>query len=538
MSLPAFCLPPQSRPRVVGEAIVIGRNTVLARRVVRGGLWTLERPSTAALAGLLSIAYGQPVATDDRRLLRLERAIKSLQGRPHEAEAFLSELPAPADDIEPTLTKAIGLLKEGVPPARLAETLRRAHLKLPRTPAWSDALALCQDGVVVGEGTVIAPLVDLPGGATGLAIAGNEGRILALLAIARREPARTAVLAKLAAASQALARGDTGTAAVALCLIGQPRLEDQVLAKALAVAANELDLGADPYRLMKALGLLPVEAREDTLGKYNYNPAEARGYHARWTQVADASQTTEADEKPAATGTARTDTLDGKTPAQIDEETRRQLDDEPHPPLYETPEQIAERKKREDIRQQINDAKYPYHTLTLRDGSTVIGYNGKPMAVPDGVSLENNAKWGVTIKDDGALKVPEMATRFCPKYGSMDYQNQFSADKLINRRYVDVGNYNYGVVAAAAGYDLNHAYEYGARENNAPDRTGYYGGNKQSQAMIKQGFMDYARGKVLKLTPEEEVRFRNPHLYELPPMYDTRDRTMVDIMEDDMKLPY
>ena len=44
--------PSDLRPRVIGEAIVIGRDTVLARHVDSQGLWTLDRPRPAVTARL------------------------------------------------------------------------------------------------------------------------------------------------------------------------------------------------------------------------------------------------------------------------------------------------------------------------------------------------------------------------------------------------------------------------------------------------------------------------------------------------------
>jgi len=78
------------------------------------------------------------------------------------------------------------------------------------------------DGVVLGHGTVIADLLDRPGDRTGLAIAGHEERILALLSLGRGAWTPPAVLRQFACASRFLERGRTEVAAVALCQAGQP----------------------------------------------------------------------------------------------------------------------------------------------------------------------------------------------------------------------------------------------------------------------------------------------------------------------------
>ena len=258
------------RPRVIGEAIVIGRDTVLARRVDSQGLWTLDRPRPAVTARLLSVAYGKPIAEDDWCMQLFDRACLALRGNPTEADRLLRDMPHPEVAAMLELAKAARLLKDGVAPDRLDRALRNPDLRLPRTPAWAPELALSEDGVVLGDGTVIAPLINLPGGGCGLGIEGREAEILALLSIARREPAPPAMLTKLAVASQALAAGDPARAAMVLCQSGQPRIDDRELAKGLAGAAELMADGMSPASLIKAIGMKPAEA-VDRLGKSNPN---------------------------------------------------------------------------------------------------------------------------------------------------------------------------------------------------------------------------------------------------------------------------
>ncbi|HLN24839.1 MAG TPA: hypothetical protein VK558_12745 [Patescibacteria group bacterium] len=59
--------------------------------------------------------------------------------------------------------------------------------------------------MVLGKGTVIAALADLPGERTGLAVEGCEGRILTLLSIARDDLAHPQAFRTFAVASNALA---------------------------------------------------------------------------------------------------------------------------------------------------------------------------------------------------------------------------------------------------------------------------------------------------------------------------------------------
>ena len=83
---------------------------------------------------------------------------------------------------------AYRLVRTGVPGSQLASAVRRAKLDLGETPPFCDRLTLCDQGVVLGSGTVIAPLVELPGGRFGLKVEGRAEEILALLSIARGAP--------------------------------------------------------------------------------------------------------------------------------------------------------------------------------------------------------------------------------------------------------------------------------------------------------------------------------------------------------------
>ena len=459
MFSPSSIWPSDLRPRVIGEAIIIGRDTVLARRVVDQGLWTLDRPRPAVTARLLSAAYGKPIAEDDWCMQRFDRACLALRGNPTEADRLLRDMPHPEVAAMPELAKAAKLLKDGVAPDRLDRALRNPNLKLPRTPAWAPELALSEDGVVLGDGTIIAPLTDLPGGGCGLGIEGREAEILALLSIARREPAPPAMLTKLTVASQALAAGDPARAAMVLCQSGQPRIDDRELAKGLASAAELMADGMSPAALLKAIGMKPVKWGRETLGKYN--PDEPRDNRGRWT--------------------------DGSA------------DHDGHMIPIETDCYIGPKANRKNE----NDKAFPYHTLTLSNGSQVMNYKGEPMSEPDGVSLKDNVLWGQSLRrlspENSALKDDIMASTFAPAVGPMDYQRRMSVDPLINREYVDYGNYNFGAVAAAAGYNLDYALKGGATVNHSSDKSGCYGGNIQSQTMIIKGYADYMQGKIAPL---------------------------------------
>jgi|GEM_PF-5348012 len=265
------------RPRVVGDAIYLEKSTLLAQRVGRNGLWNLDRPKPAAAAKLLSLAYGKCISVGDGMMELYEQACQALLRNPNEAERLLANLKPPAGEIGDGLEKALRLMKSGVAPDQLETTLRREPLGLKATPGWAESLTLCEDGVVLGEGTVIAPLTELSTGGTGLEIEGREAGILTLLSIARADLAPPQVLEKLVSASRALARGNTAQAAITLCQLGQPPLQDRALAKSLAFAAYRLSLGQYPGDLMKAHGLLDSANALDAWMKGGGNPNHVPG---------------------------------------------------------------------------------------------------------------------------------------------------------------------------------------------------------------------------------------------------------------------
>jgi len=241
-------------PRRDGDLLLLGKGFVLARRLVVQGCWETEEPPPEALQALLGLAY--PAETAPALTKTIQSAIRVMTRNERQADQLLAGLPEPHRDCEPRLLAAQALLRKGVAPAALSVALRRASLGLPEAPAYSPALRLTDRGVVLGKGTVIAALIDHPGG-TALAIDGQEERILTLLSVARQElvdPDR--ILRGLQTVSRALQKGDTSLAAIALCQLGQPPLTDERLAKTLTWADNRLAKGRPALTLLKMQGLL------------------------------------------------------------------------------------------------------------------------------------------------------------------------------------------------------------------------------------------------------------------------------------------
>jgi hypothetical protein len=146
--------------------------------------------------------------------------------------------------------------------------------------------------------------------------------------------------------------------------------------------------------------------------------------------------------------------------------------------------------------------------VVLNDGTTPKDHLGNPLKIPPGVSLEENALHGQSMRgfimpdaDGNIVQIGMMNALFTPRVGSMDYQRIFGTNGQINKDYIDFGNYNYGVVAAAAGYSYDDAIVAHGIVNQlgSGDKSGPWGGNPRDITMIRQGYDDYNSGKIVPL---------------------------------------
>ena len=81
----------------------------------------------------------------------------------------------------------------------------------------------------------------------------------------------------------------------------------------------------------------------------------------------------------------------------------------------------------------------------------------------------------------------------------MDYQRAFGQPHDINQAYIDFGNYNYGAVAAAAGYSLLEAEFFAGLVNlggNGPRSFLLMLISPRSSQIVNEGFKDCVGGKV------------------------------------------
>ncbi|MGH6813216.1 MAG: hypothetical protein ACREDM_13075 [Methylocella sp.] len=131
------------------------------------------------------------------------------------------------------------------------------------------AMTFTQAGLVLGRGTLLAEF-EKERLARGLALDGNEARLLSLLTAAHGEPVAEGVVEKVRRAGEFWRAGEKTLAQIQLAFIGLPRI-DETGAYRLFLAGVALEKGLDPSDLMKALGF-PRAAR----GLEKYNPEQRR----------------------------------------------------------------------------------------------------------------------------------------------------------------------------------------------------------------------------------------------------------------------
>ena len=175
--------------RLSNDEITLGSAVPLARRYAKDGLWQVDRLDRRTIAGLLAFAC-DPVGLDPEGCAEIIHKVAGLIGRDdNEVRANLRALPLRAAVSKDDMRIAHRLVRAGVSGPQLASAVRRAKLGLDEPPQYCERLTLCDRGVVLGRGTVIAPLVELPGGRVGLNLEDRAEEILALLSVARGAPA-------------------------------------------------------------------------------------------------------------------------------------------------------------------------------------------------------------------------------------------------------------------------------------------------------------------------------------------------------------
>jgi RHS repeat-associated protein len=129
-------------------------------------------------------------------------------------------------------------------------------------------------------------------------------------------------------------------------------------------------------------------------------------------------------------------------------------------------------------------------------------YTKGPLLQPAGVSLADNARDGEKLRDKSFLtKAKAMYDRFWHNK-SEDYQRVAAQDgKKFDKTFSDFGNYNYGVVAAAAGYTIGQA-TLGAGVANlfgGGEKSGKYFNDPRNMHFFVLGFNAYQSGQIVPL---------------------------------------
>jgi hypothetical protein len=130
---------------------------------------------------------------------------------------------------------------------------------------------------------------------------------------------------------------------------------------------------------------------------------------------------------------------------------------------------------------------------------------GGPLLQPAGVSLAQNAQIGraISLLRSGfslpgtPMREAAMAELFLPGQ-PMDYQRIYGNDGLINRSYIAFGNYNFGVVAAVAGYTKEEALLGAGAANllGRGDKSGALFNNPINAPFISAGYDAYKAGMI------------------------------------------
>lgn len=155
-----------------------------------------------------------------------------------------------------------------------ADRLRKDWETRVRTASIEPAPNIAEAGLVFGAGTVLARRITDRHGRSTFAIDGNEGRILALLAVAYGRAVEPEIIFHLRRASEQYARGEIALALIHLARAGLARLSDpKSAAYRMFVGEILLDDGLSPRDLLKASDIDPSFLNR--VGK-GFNVAEPR----------------------------------------------------------------------------------------------------------------------------------------------------------------------------------------------------------------------------------------------------------------------
>ncbi len=142
---------------------------------------------------------------------------------------------------------------------------------------------------------------------------------------------------------------------------------------------------------------------------------------------------------------------------------------------------------------------HPAREYRTRTGAAIIDpRSGYPMLVPKGVSISKAAREGEFF--NGAIIREAQAIEAFQPGGRMDFQRTHSTlrrrggEIVVDQRFIAIGNYNFGVYAAASGISLENALHGAAGVYLV--QTGEFGGNPKNESLIVSGYRDYLSRNV------------------------------------------
>ncbi len=169
------------------------------------------------------------------------------------------------------------------------DALRKRWREEARFQPFRPYLYIDNEGLSLGAGTLLAPMVVDRTGLSALALDGKEARILATLSLGFCQPVSIGALKFIRRASMQWGRDEKALAHFELAYARLPRFETRDDAESLFLADGFVRLGLSPCALMLAHGL---DTSQLDLLKFipHFNPNEPRvpgGHHrqsGRWTQ--------------------------------------------------------------------------------------------------------------------------------------------------------------------------------------------------------------------------------------------------------------
>lgn len=360
--------------------------------------------------------------------------------------------------------------------------MRRLHERGPR----SRGLTVDRDGVALGPETILVRRTE-----AGYERLGPD----VLMRVAQAVFGVDAQLGKLprllSAIAGALGAGELVKAQLLGLEIPIDELDDAQLAK-LAAAAGLIKAGFDPSQ------------PRDERGRWSGEGGTTGAGEAAPVQVADGGEGTTGGILPAAgNGQGQATQTPSAPSATI-------------PPPAQRSGTIGEYTPAEAAKLPPPAAGSKYLTLADESVPWTASYHeikGGPILVPNNVSIEDNVRAGEKIladynkaieaDDNGAEgdRLGTMITLF--NYGGeMDYQRTYGTNGHINQDYIDIGNYNYGAVMAAAGYSWTMTAVAATMVNwkGEGDKSGPLWSNPRNLDIARRGYDDYKAGKIVPIS--------------------------------------